>query len=291
MSGPHYMFLSALGFALMGALVKMAGAAEIPLLQIILVRAVISVVLSLSDIARAKVHPLGERRWLLLARGVVGFISLSCVFYAVLNLPFAEATLLQYLHPVFTAGLAFLLLREVPGKGTVICVLLSLVGLGVMLVPNTPVTGADGNWLAVLAGLAGAFGSGLAYTIVRKLASTEHPSVIVMYFPMVCIPAAVLLGVHDFIWPSAIGWLILIGVGCFAQLGQLALTKAMRTDIASRAASFSYIQIVFAALLGMVLFDEMPSLYTLIGAGFIILGAVINAVIKAQPQSATASAR
>ena len=291
MSGTQYMMLSALGFALMGALVKVAGSLDIPLFQIILVRAVISVILSLSAIARAKVHPLGHRRWLLLARGVCGFLSLSCVFYAVLHLPFAEATILQYLHPVFTAVLAFILLREVPGKGTLICVLLSLGGLGVMLLPTAGVPNADANWLAVLAGLGGAFGSGLAYTIVRKLASTEHPSVIVLYFPMVCIPASVLVGFEDFIWPSQEAWLVLFGVGCFAQLGQLTLTKAMRTDSASRAASLSYVQIVFAALLGIWFFDELPTLYTMLGAALIILGAVINTLIKVPPGGTAASGR
>ncbi len=277
------MMLSALGFALMGALVKEAGAAGIPLLQIILVRAVISVLLSLVDIARARVHPLGQRRWLLSARGVVGFLSLSCVFYAVLNLPYAQATILQYLHPIFTSILAFLFLREVPARGTLICVALSLAGLVAMLLPAVHMAQADINWLAVAAGLGGAFGSGMAYTIVRKLAASEHPSVIVLYFPMACIPAALLLGAHEFVWPNLQTWWVLIGVGVFAQLGQLALTKAMRTDSASRAASLSYMQIVFAGLLGLVFFGELPTPYTLLGGALILLGAATNALMKSVP--------
>ena len=283
MNGPRYMMLSALGFALMGALVKVAGAAGIPLLEIILVRAVISVALSLVDIARAKVHPLGHRRWLLTARGVMGFCSLSCVFYAILHLPYAQATILQYLHPIFTSVLAFLFLREVPARGTMICVALSMGGLAAMLLPAVEMPSADVNWLAVLAGLGGAFGSGMAYTIVRKLAATEHPSVIVLYFPMACIPATLLLGAQDFVWPDYSTWWVLLGVGVFAQLGQLALTKAMRTDTASRAASLSYIQIVFAALLGLLAFGEIPSAYTLLGGSLIILGAVVNAWMKTAP--------
>lgn len=282
------MLLSALGFAVMGALVKFSGAAGIPLLQIILVRAVISVVLSLGDIARAGVHPLGQRRGLLAARGIVGFLSLTSVFYAVLNLPFAQATILQYLHPVFTAVLAYLFLKEMPVLGTLICVALSLAGLGVMLVPAFEADAPTINWLPILAGLGGAFGSGAAYTIVRKLAATEHPSVIVLYFPMACIPAALLLGANDFVWPTTTVWLALIGVGVFAQLGQVALTKAMRTDTASRAASLSYLQIVFAALLGMVAFEETPTGYTLMGGALIIVGAAINTVMKPSPRRASA---
>ena len=56
----------------------------------------------------------------------------------------------------------------------------------------------------------------------------RHPSVIVLYFPMVCLPGTLLLGVSDFVWPTVNGWWVLLGVGCFTQLGQLALTRAMQ---------------------------------------------------------------
>ena len=273
MSGAHFMLLSALSFAVMGVMVKLAGATGLPVMQIIAVRAVISVALSLVAIQRAGVHPLGNRRWLLLARGIVGFLSLSCVFYAILHLPYAQATILQYLHPVFTAVLAYWLLREVPERATVVCVLLSLMGLAVMLAPALGSAPAKTPWLAIIAGMGGAFGSGLAYTLVRKLAPFEHPAVIVLYFPMVCIPATLLMGATDFVWPTATGWAAMLGVGIFAQLGQLALTYAMGRDSASRAASLSYLQIVFAALLGALLFGEIPSAETTLGALFILLGA------------------
>ena len=61
----------------------------IPLLQIIFVRAVISVALSLADIYRAGVHPLGHRRVLLFGRGLSGFLALTGVFYALLHLSMA----------------------------------------------------------------------------------------------------------------------------------------------------------------------------------------------------------
>jgi len=279
MSGAHYMLLSAFGFAVMGALVKIAGAADISLLQIIAVRAAVSIALSLAAIRRAGRHPLGERRGWLLARGVVGFASLTCVYYAVLHLPYAQATLLQYLHPVFTSALAFLILREIPGFPTVACVVLSLLGLLAMVAPAFATDANTLDWVAICAGLAGAFGSGLAYTIVRKLAVTEHPSVIVLYFPMVCLPAATLIGWNDFIWPTWDLWLILLGVGVFTQVGQIGLTKAMQTDSASRATSLSYVQIIFAALLGLVLFSEIPDIGTIVGGCLIMMGALANMLL------------
>jgi len=281
MTGPRYMLLSAASFALMGCLVKLAGSWHVPLLQIIFVRALISVVLSLGDIARARVHPLGQRRGLLFARGLAGFIALTGVFYAILHLPYAQATVLQYLHPVFTALLAFWFLAESPTRATLACIMLSLIGLGWMVSPyfdGAETTGIP--LLAITAGLGGALGSGVAYTLVRKLVTTEHPSVIVLYFPMVCLPGTLLLGFDDFVWPTPEAWLALIGVGVFTQLGQLSLTRAMQFDSASRTTSLSYLQIVFAALLGWIIFGEMPTTATLIGASLILLGAFISALLQ-----------
>ena len=281
------MLISALAFALMAAFVKEAGQLGIPLLQIIFVRALVSIVLSLIDIGRSRVHPLGNRKALLFARGFSGFLALTGVFYALFHLSMAQATVLQYLHPVFTALLAFLFLAERPTTATLACIALSLLGLACMVVPYW--TASDTTtaplW-PVIAGLGGAFGSGVAYTLVRKLVITEHPSVIVLYFPLICVPGALLLGGADFIWPTAAGWWVLLGVGCFTQLGQLALTKAMQLDAASRVTSLSYVQIIFAAMLGWLAFGEIPTPTTLLGGGLILLGAIVSAWIQPRPVQA-----
>ena len=282
------MLISALAFALMAALVKEAGQLGIPLLQIIFLRALISVALSLIDIARAGVHPLGHRRVLLFARGLSGFLALTGVFYALIHLTMAQATVLQYLHPVFTALLAFLFLAERPTTATLACIALSLLGLTCIVSPYWVASDATPAPLwPVIAGLGGAFGSGVAYTLVRKLVTTEHPSVIVLYFPLVCVPGTLLLGSADFVWPTAAGWWVLLGVGCFTQLGQLALTKAMQRDAASRVTSLSYVQIIFAAILGWLAFGEIPTQATLVGGVLILLGAIVSAWM--QPRSVQAS--
>ena len=284
MTGPRFMLISALGFALMSALVKEAGQLGIPLLQIIFVRALISVALSLADIYRSGVHPLGHRRVLLFGRGLSGFLALTGVFYALLHLSMAQATILQYLHPVFTALLAFVFLAERPTAATLACIMLSLLGLVCMVMPFWEgEAGTPASLWPVMAGLGGALGSGIAYTLVRKLVATEHPSVIVLYFPLVCVPGTLLLGGADFVWPTATGWWVLLGVGCFTQIGQLALTKAMQRDAASRVTSLSYVQIIFAAVLGWWIFGEMPTQATLLGGGLILLGAVVSAWMQPRP--------
>lgn len=278
-AGARYMLLSALAFALMGVFVKLAGQQGIPVLEIIAARAAISLVLSYLQVRRRNLSPWGNRKDLLLMRGLVGFLSLTAVYYALVHLPFAEATVLQYLHPMFTALLALLLLSERPTRATVLCIGLSFVGLIIMVRPGSFFGSAlEGqlNSVAVMIGVAGAFGSGLAYTLVRKLSATEDAAVIVFYFPLVCLPATLLLLGDGAVMPSPAGWLILLMVGLCTQIGQLALTQAMRLETASRAVSFSYSQVVFAMVLGILVFDEIPVFWTYIGATLIVMGALVN---------------
>lgn len=280
--GARYMLLSALAFALMGASVKFAGQQGIPVLEIIAARALVSLLLSYADVRRKGIPLFGTHRWLLFARGLVGFVSLTGVFYALVHLPIAEASVLQYLHPMFTALLALLWLKERPTTATLLCIALSFIGLLVMVRPVFLFggTGAGYDSLAVGIAIAGAFGSGLAYTIVRRLSTLEDPSVIVFYFPLVSLPITLILLGDDFVMPTGWTWLTLLLVGIFTQIGQIALTLAMRVETASRAGSFSYTQVVFAALIGMVAFGEVPGIWTLAGAGLILFGALVNVLWK-----------
>ncbi|ODS23209.1 hypothetical protein AB835_09940 [Candidatus Endobugula sertula] len=127
--GIRYMMMSALGFALMGVFVKIAGIQGVPLMEIVAARALISAILSYSDVRRKKVPLFGQRRGLLLLRGLVGSLALMCVYYSLVNLPFAEATVLQYLNPMFTALLALFFLGERLQLATVMCIVFSFLGL------------------------------------------------------------------------------------------------------------------------------------------------------------------
>jgi drug/metabolite transporter (DMT)-like permease len=272
------MIFSAFGFAVMATFVKLAGRQGIPLQEIIAARAAVSLLLSYIDVKRKHIPLFGHNKPLLLVRGIVGFFTLTGVYYALLHLPLAEATVLQYLHPLFTALLALLLLKEQPTFATLICIVVSLIGLVVMIRPDFVFGELSGNLdlFAVGIAISAAFGSGLAYTIVRKLSAHEDPSVIVFYFPLVCLPATLLLSAEDFVMPEGWTWALLLMVGIGTQLGQVCLTRAMQMETASRATSFSYTQVVFAAIFGIAVFDELPSGWTILGAGLIILGAMLN---------------
>lgn len=278
-TGARYMLLSALGFALMAACVKLVATRGIPLLEIVAARSLVSLVISYVDVRRKGLSLWGTHRALLAARGVVGALALICVYYAVMTLPLAEATLLQYMHPMFTALLGLLLLGEGIQRSTVICILFSITGLIVMVEPGV-FSGAAPvlPTFSVAVALAGAFGSAVAYVLVRRLSLQEDASVIIFYFPLIALPLSVALLGNQFVMPDGESLVLLLMVGIFTQVGQLGLTHAMRYGTAGKTAAYSYIQVIFAVTLGWLVFGELPSLWTWVGGGLIITGALLNLI-------------
>jgi len=279
------MVVSALAFSVMSLFVKLAGEKGIPVLEIVAARSVVSLVISVVSIQRLGIAFLGQRKLLLFSRGLVGFIALNCLFYALTHLPLAEATVIQYLHPMFTAVLALIFLKEHFSMATLACLTISFIGLLFVVRPELAFSTLSQplDEVAVLAALAGALGSAVAYVLVRSLGKTEHPLVIVLYFPLVSLPFSVLMLWNDFIMPQGLTWFYLLAVGVSTQIGQVALTRAMQTETASRATSFAYLQVVFAIILGLVFYQEVPNSGTVIGAGFIVMAAYLNVLWHRKP--------
>ena len=276
--GARYMVLSAMGFAILAAAVKWVSQKGIPVLEIVAARSIISLFLSFVVIRSRGISVWGNRKGLLFARGGVGSLALVCVYYAISTLPLAEATVLQYLTPMFTAILALIVLHERLEMATLICVILSFVGLLCIARPAVIFGGQVDPLpaLSVVVAVMGALGSGVAYVIVRKLSATEDPSVIIFYFPLVAMPFSIGLLGDAFIIPDVAELLGLLVVGIGTQVGQTGLTLALRTEAAGRATAFSYLQVVFAVALGWFVFGEMPVVWTWVGAALIVSGALVN---------------
>ncbi|MGR5318969.1 DMT family transporter [Vibrio sp. DNB22_19_1] len=275
--GVRFMVLSAFGFALMSATVKHVSLHGIPVFEIVAARALVSLVISYLDVKRKRISVWGNNKALLFARGAVGTMALMCVYYSVTTLPLAEATIFQYIHPVFTALLAMFFLKERIQFSTLVCIVLCVLGVYVIVKPETS-AGTEHvlPMFSVMIALLGAFGSSIAYVIVRKLSQTEDSSVIIFYFPLVALPASIVLMGGQFVIPNLYLTMMLVLVGVFTQIGQLGLTKAMQTQEAGKASAYSYVQIIFSVVLGIAFFGEQPSLWTYLGGLLIVLGALTN---------------
>ncbi len=270
------MLVSALAFSIMSAFVKAAGT-RLPSQEIVLARALISLGLSWGALRYAGVPILGnDKKWLTI-RGVFGFVGLSCVYYSLTHLPIAAASVIQYMHPVFTAVIAAAFLREKVGNVVGLSLAISFVGLLFVAQPTFVFGGGEPlDSFAVAVAVGGAFFSACAYVVVRKLSRTENPLVIVFYFPLVTVPLSMPVVIPEFVMPTGWEWPILLGVGVFTQIGQLALTQGMRHEPAARATALSYMQIVFATLWGLLFFGEVPDWATAVGALLILTAAVVN---------------
>ncbi|MCS5690489.1 DMT family transporter [Cyanobium sp. FGCU-6] len=262
------LLLGALAFSLMAVCVKRV-VQRIPVAEIVLARALLNVAMSGWMLRAAGVSPWGVRRGLLALRGITGSVALFCVFAALAVLPLATATLLQYLYPTLTALLAWRWLGEPIGRRMALA--LALGWLGVVLVLQ-PVGGGDSHAAGVVLALAGALLTAVAYVSVRQLGRSEHPLVIVLWFPLMAVPLSLPLVLFDPVLPTASELLWLLGVGLFTQLGQLGLTHGLTRLPAGRATALGYIQVGFAALWGWSLFGESLAPATLLG-GALILGA------------------
>jgi drug/metabolite transporter (DMT)-like permease len=274
--GARYMIVSALFFSLMSLQVKLVGE-RIPSQEIVLARGLVSLALSYALLRRAGLSPWGSHRKLLVLRGIFGFVALSCFYYAVTQMPLADATVIQYTSPIWTALLAALVLAEPLGLLVLACALASLFGVALVVRPAALFGESAVDPTVAVIALAGAVVSAGAYVVVRALRDKEDPLVVVFYFPLVAVPASLPAVAANFVMPRGVDWLLLLGIGVTTQLGQVFLTRGLALEPAGKAMAITYLQIPFAALWGVIVFAHIPDVWTAAGAILIVTASLLAA--------------
>jgi len=281
--GLRAMVLGAFWFSVMSVLVKLSGA-RLPAMQVVLARAVVTLILSVAMLHRARVSPWGQHRGLLALRGVLGSLGLVCFYTALTRLPLAEATVVQYTNPVLTAVLAAVLLRERAGWREAAAAVLGLLGVVSIARPGL-LSGTAGILASQLTdvGIAflGAMFSSLAYVTVRAIGRREHPLTIVFYLPLIAVPLALPLALPVWVAPTPIEWAGLLAVGVTTQIAQVYMTMGLQREPAGRATAAGYVQILFAGVWGALLFGELPGLAALGGAALVLVGVGLLATNRA----------
>jgi drug/metabolite transporter (DMT)-like permease len=278
-SGLGQMVLAGFFFSIMSLLVRVAGS-RLPSSQIVLARAAVALVIAYAMLRLQRLPAWGTNRRTLVLRGLFGFGGLTCFFWSLVHLPLAEATVLQYLNPVLTALLAVplldepLRLRELASAG------LSLAGVVLVARPASLFGMAGAPALAplpVAVGLLGALFSALAYVTVRKASGSEHPLVVVFWFPLVATPLSLPAAIAAWVPPTPAEWLVLLGVGVATQTAQVYMTRGLMLETAARATAASYVQVVFAAGLGALVLAEWPDVTTVLGSVLVGCGLLLLA--------------
>jgi drug/metabolite transporter (DMT)-like permease len=270
--GVLYMATSAFGFSAMAVLVKVASP-RLPVGEIVFARALITLGLSLAMVRRAGLSPWGTQRLSLMFRGFLGFGGLTGYYIALSRLPLADTTVLLNATPVLTAVLAWKLLKEPIGWPTGVALICGIAGIALVVRPS----GGGLDPVGVAASLGGVTCSSIAYVTVRRLSRTEHPLVIVTYFPLVATPLALPWMLASFVVPTPLDCLLLVALAASTQIGQVFLTLALSIERAGRVTSLNYLQVPFAMLWQLAVFGELPTPWTLAGASLILGGTLLVA--------------
>lgn len=272
-TGVKYMLLATFFFALMNVLVKMLP--NIPAVEIVFFRSIVSLVLSYGFLKYQNVYIWGNNKRILLFRGISGAFSLILYFSTLQLIPLASAVTIQFLSPIFSSILGIYIVKERVSPWQWIFYLLAFAGV-------VMVKGFDPRITPQLfmIGIFSAFFAGLAYNFIRKLKMSEHPLVIVFYFPLVTLPVTGLISYFDWATPIGMDWLILLGVGVFTQIAQYFMTKAYQAEELSKIASLKYLGLIYALGFGFVFFKETFNLMTYSGMSIMILGVILNVWYK-----------
>ena len=267
--GVYYMLGSTLAFALMQICVKYLP--HIPAHELILFRSIVSIVLSVAMLQKLGIPLLGNNKKVLLMRGIFGTTALLLFFYTLQNIPLASAVTLQYLSPIFTALFAAIFLKEKMQIKQWLYFGVSFAGVAL-------IKGFDERISVtfMLIGICSAMFSGMAYTCIRQLKYTEHPVVVVLYFPLVAIPIMSVLSYLNWVTPQGTDWLYLLLMGLFTQIAQILMTKGIQSGVANKMISLKYVGTIYALAIGYLLFGESYGIMSLLGIAMVISGVVLN---------------
>ena len=272
---------SVLLFVVMASFIKLASV-EVPPGQTVFFRSFFAIpVIVIWLISRGQlktglktVNPIGHV-W----RGLVGSSAMGMSFAGLALLPLYEVKAIQYAMPLFVVILAALFLGETVRKVRLTAVGMGMVGVLTILWPRLSAFGGNDvdPYLAMgaMIVLTGSFCAATAQIFVRKLVETEDTAAIVFWFSVTASCLSALTAPFGWAMPSGAVWLYLIGAGLVGGVGQILLTSAFRYADASIVAPFEYASMLFAIIIGIVLFGEIPTPLMLVGASLVISAGVL----------------
>ncbi len=269
------MLLSVLGFAFMNLMVKFLG--RLPATELVLFRSIISITITAYFLRKRHIPFFGNQKKYLILRGVFGVTALTLFFYTLQELPLGSAITIQYLSPIFTAFFAIFILGEKMFRWQWLFFLISFSGIAI-------IKGFDPNVSLplFLMGVGSAIFSGLAYNCIRKVKDTDHPLVVVFYFPLIATPVMAIISIFNWVTPLGWEWLFLLLMGIFTQIGQIYMTKALQAGEANEIVAFKYLGIVFALGFDLLIFNVHYQFMSLLGIALVLAGVLFNVLFKAR---------
>ncbi len=256
--------LSAFGFAMMSAFVKLSG--DIPSFQKTFFRNIVSVVVAGLIVYRKKGLFFGklENQKILIMRSIFGTVGILLNFYAIDRLVLSDANMLNKLSPFFSIIFAALFLKErmTPKQGVVVITACITAFVGALFILK-PAFNLD--IIPSLSGFFSGMSAGAAYTCVRALGKREKSDTIVFYFSLFSsiVTFPIMLWVYEPMKFIQLFYLLMAGV--FATLGQFGITLAYSFAPPKQISIFDYTNIIFSALISFFFFGTLPDVFSVIG--------------------------
>ncbi|MGF0031792.1 DMT family transporter [Bariatricus sp. SGI.154] len=270
--GILYIVLSAFCFALMNMFVHMSG--DLPSIQKSFFRNFVAAIFACIILLKERVPFRCKKKNLpyMLMRAIFGTLGILCNFYAVDHLVLADASMLNKMSPFFAVIFSMLILKERVTVPQALIVVAAF--LGSLFVVKPTVSNMD--LVPSLIGLLGGIAAGAAYTMVRKLGEggEKGPFIVFFFSTFSCVVTLpwLLFDYHPMTIQQT-GILLLAGLS--AAGGQFAITAAYCYAPAREISVYDYSQIIFSAVLGFLVFGQIPDGWSWLGYGIICAMAVV----------------
>ncbi len=205
-----------------------------------------------------------ERKALQILRSTLVLLATVCMFFAVREMPLADAVAIAFVAPLFAVGLSALILGEQVGWRRWAAVGVGFFGMLIIVRP-----GAGTLQWAVLLPIGMAFLYALYQVVTRMIRAAADPLNALFYTALV--GAVACTAIVPFFWktPDLMGWLLLIGTGFFGGIGHYAVILAYERAEVSLVAPFAYTELFWATLAGWMIFGDLPDVWVYVGAAII----------------------
>ncbi|MDP2578676.1 DMT family transporter [Shimia thalassica] len=287
--GVFWMLITGLCFVAVTALVKYLGP-RVPAAEAAFLRYLLGLVFLLPMIRPILNARLTRRQVGLFGlRGVVHTLGVICWFYAMTQIPIAEVTAMNYLSPVYVTIGAALFLGEKLATRRILAVVVALVGALIILRPGFREVNS-GHMAMLFTAVMFAVG----YLIAKVMSDEVSPAVVVGMLSITVTIGLAPVAAAVWVTPTLGDLLILFGVACFATAGHFTMTLAFAAAPITVTQPVTFLQLVWAVLLGWLVFAENVDIYVVAG-GLIIIGSISfitwrEAVLKRRQVTPTVNA-
>jgi len=264
------MFLSIIGFSLMDVIVKWS--VDYPVGQVLFFRGFFGIIFYFFIIPRERLHDFykTKRPGLHSLRCIAGLIAIIAIFIALRKLPLATVVSVSFAAPIFTTIFSIFLLSEKVGVYRWLAVLVGFIGILIITEPG--ISNLNIYYIFPII-----FCLGLSYVAItlRQLSTTEPVWLISLFFSIAITFLSFLTLPFGWVMPSFNHFLILSLVGIFGGVSNLWLSQSYKYSEVSLVTPLKYLTLVFAIIFGYFIWDEIPTIKTLIGAFLVIISTLI----------------